>query len=486
MVHRDGGGDRMHAQDTWLDYLSGRQAEADAQREAWSGRVSLWYAQGLMVVGLVFLMVGLGPVAADDIGNSAEGGRLRQVIFLALLALAAPLLVYGWRQALMILSRVWSLLFVFAVMMGTVAWSAFPGVTIRRLAVYIIVAAFGLAIAAVLSRPRQYIPPLLVACAIVLFANFLFTAVSPGRAWDELGLQALHTSKNVAGMTAQAMAIVFAATLVAVRRPLHVAICLGLTVMALAFLALTFSKTALALTLLCVVLILPGFLAIARSGVLAVLAGVGVAGLVGLVVFATGVFQLGGPEWADLLTGDPTFSGRDDLWSAGLRHIQAHFALGYGWGAQWSMYPTYHPLRSYLGFWTGVESDMRILTQSHNGYIDLVVHGGMLLFAAVLVFVADTFGKIAAAVVRKPRDPWMVAGTALYAVFFVSVLFSNFLESTLFFPDMFLGQLVVLLTMAHASWQLSDHPEEPRSEDARRPAVRDAAERGKGVFTSRR
>lgn len=476
----------MHAHDTWLDHLSGRQAEADARREAGSARLARQYAQGLLVFGLVFLMVGLGPVATDEVGNSAEGGRARQVMFLALFALAAPLLLYAWRQALVILARVWAIALVFAVMTATVAWSAFPGVTVRRLVVYLIVIAFGLAIAAVLSRPRQYIPPLVIACAIVLFADLAFTVLDPVQSWDTIGLRALHPSKNVAGMTAQAMAIVFAATLVAVRRPLYVALCAWLTALALAFLALTISKTALALTVLCVVFVLPAFLAVARSGVLALVAGVALAGLVGAVVLATGTLRLGGPEWADLLTGDPTFSGRDDLWSAGLQHVRAHLGLGYGWGAQWSMYPTYHPLRTYVGFWTGNENDMRILTQSHNGYIDLVVHGGLLLFAAAMVFVVDTFAKIVAAVVRRPSDPWMVAGTALLAVLFISVLFSNLLESSLFFPDAFLGQLILLLVIAHTAWQLPEAPQTGRIAGSHHPAVRGWPERGKRVFTSRR
>lgn len=474
------------AGDTWLDHLSSRQAEADAAHEAWSHWAAIWYARVVMVVGLVFLILGLGPVSSDDIGNSAEGGRARQVLFLALLVLSMPLILLAWRQVLLIVARVWSLCLVLGVMVATVAWSAFPGVTVRRLVVYLIVVVFGFAIAAVLRRPRLYIPPLVTACAIVLFADLAYTAVKPGLAFDEIGLKAMHPSKNVAGMTAQAMAIVFASTLVALRRPVNVGCAIGLTLLALAFLALTISKTALALTALCVVVVLPAFLAIGQSRYFAMLAFAGIVALVGVVFLATGVFQLGGPEWADLLTGDPTFSGRDDLWSAGLRHIASHVGLGYGWAAQWSMWPEYHPLRFYTGFWTGVESDFRILTQSHNGYIDLFVHGGVLLFCTVMVFIVDTFAKIGMAVARRPQDRWMIAGTALLAVMFVSVLFSNFLESTLFFPDMFLGQLIVLLVIAHTAWQLPDDSAPARAAAPGALVVRGGPERGKGVFTSRR
>ena len=98
---------------------------------------------------------------------------------------------------------------------------------------------------------------------------------------------------------------------------------------------------------------------------------------------------------------------------------------------------------------------------------------------------ADAAGDRSGAA-RRPHDRWMVAGTALLAVLFVSVLFSNFLESTLFFPDMFLGQLIVLLVIAHTAWQLPDDSAPVRPVVPGTLVMRGGPERGKGVFTSRR
>ncbi|MBJ3774114.1 O-antigen ligase family protein [Acuticoccus mangrovi] len=445
----------MTSQDNWLDYLSARDVVAQSSQEALVDALVRWLARIVLTVAMVYLMVGFGPLVKSD-GQSAEGGALRQVFFMLLACLSLPLILVAWRRALAILARCWALLLVYAGMISTVFWSAFPGITVRRFIVYVIVLMIGLGVASVLRSPRQYFPPVIAAFAFVLFANFLYTAAVPGKAWSDIGLQAMHTSKNVAGMVTQGMAITFASALLAVRNPLGFWSLVGLTVLSLVFLALTLSKTALALVLLCVVVLLPIYMLIWTSRVLAMLAVAGLALIAGLVVFSTGTFNLSGPDWAEILTGDPTFTARDQLWGAGVQHIGKHPWFGYGWGAQWSMLPVYHPLWNYIGFWTGIEARYLSLRQFHNGYLDIMVNGGVYFAVIVAIYGIDLVRKIVSAIVRRSPDRWQFAGSAWLAVYFVSVLVSNMMESSLFYPDMFLGQFLVFLTLAHTSWQMGE------------------------------
>ncbi|MEM7695521.1 MAG: O-antigen ligase family protein [Pseudomonadota bacterium] len=440
--------------DTWLDHLSTRESREAVANDQLLDGAAVWLGRIVLTLTLIYLMLGFGPARAESAAGSAAGGLERQVAFLSLAALASPLLLMRWERALLVLSRMWSLLLVYAVLIGSVFWSEYPGITVRRFFVYFILLIVAVAVASVLKRPRDYFPPLIAAFAFVLFANFAYTALNPADAWSELGLRAIHTSKNAAGMVAQAMAIVFACALIALRGPAAFWGTAFLLLATFAFLVLTLSKTALGLTALSVAVFIPAFLLAWQSRIGAALTLVGVVAVVGAVFFATGTLNLTAPDWAEIITGDPTFSARDELWQAAMLHIEKEPWLGYGFGAQWSLLPLYHPLWNYVGFWKGIERAYLILGQFHNGYLDLFVHGGVVLFGAAGLFIVHQFRRIGAMFGGRTDDRWAAAGAALFTIYFITLLFSNMMESSLFFPDMFLGQFVVILVAAQVSWQL--------------------------------
>ena len=438
--------------DTWLDHISAREAVRNRRRTALGETLTEWLGRGLMFATFFVLFVGFEPLTRGT-SDATGGSALRQVSFLMLAALAMPLILSRWKVAAGILARSWALLLVFAALGTTALWSQFPDVTIRRLIVLTVLVVVGLGLASALPTPRKFLVPFAAAFGAVLVADFFVLGALPGLAYDSLGLAALHPSKNVAGMAGQMMAITFAGTLIGVRRPVGFWVLVALTLLAFIFLALTNSKTALGLTVLCVFGLLPALALAQRSVVMAFLLGGGVFLLIGLILFATGVLRLDGADWAVITTGDATFTGRDDIWRASLSKIRDNPYLGYGFGAVWSMWPIYHPLSQYLGFWTDSPETLRILNESHNGYLDIMLHGGFFLAAFVLVFVIRTLADIIATLGRRNADLWAVAGNAMFGTFFVSVLFSNFLESTLFFPDGLLGQVTILLVVAHAAWR---------------------------------
>ena len=459
----------------WLDDLTLRGAGADARAAAGWDAALCWTARLLLASFLLLILVGLDPLQRGD-GESAGGDRARQLAFLALFAASLPLIILRWRAMLLLTWRTTPLLLVFAALAATTAWSAYPMVTVRRLMVMTIVLVVAMAVASVLRTPREFLAPVLVTFAIVLLANYALTVAMPGFAQTDIGLAGLHASKNVAGMVAQTMAILFAGALIAVRHRPTFWLLVALLGLSLVFLTLTQSKTAMGLTALGLLAIMPAALLAARTRLGIVALGSLLVLGVGTAVFLTGALDLSAADWAVLTTGDATFTQRDDLWRAAVAHIRAQPLLGYGFGAQWSMLPLYHPLTDHWGFWTGSYETLKVLNQSHNGYLDLMIHGGVLLVGIAGVFIVVTLARV------TPRpgtahDRWTLAGSAIVATFFITLLLSNGLESTLFFPDGLLGQLMIILVVGHAGWS-NDNPRSFRPSIRAQASAKPSAQQG--------
>lgn len=440
---------------TWLDQLNRSQRDATARQTAVGNEIALWGARFLSFATFFVLFVGINPLAQG--GSESAGGDLkRQVLYLFLGAVAAVLILMRWQVALHLLARAWALLLVYAAMAMTTIWSAYPGVTLRRFFVFVILLMVATALASNLRNPRQYLAPVLAVFALTLFADFAVTIALPGRAFTDIGLAGLHTDKNAAGMRAQTMAIVFASCLIAVRNPAAFWSLVMLTFLTFVFLALTLDKTSAGLTVLSVFVFLPLFVLSGRSHAIGLLAVAGAVALAGAITLVTGAFDLTFKDWAQILTGDPSFTGRDGIWEAVLTHIGQRPYFGYGFGAQWSMQPLFHPLWLYQGFWTGNQGDLDILRHSHNGYLDLFVHGGFFLASIVGLFLLRCAAGIGESIANPSHHRWFLAGAAMFAVFFLSVVLSNLTKSTLFFPDGILGQLLILFAMAHHAWRDAD------------------------------
>lgn len=443
------------ANTTWLDHMSAA-GERDRVRQEAAGEVlALWGRRLLMAATFFVLFVGLDPISRTNEG-AAAGSLVRQVSFLALAVVASPLLVMRWQRTLRLLVRAWPLLLVFAAIASTSFWSQFPSVTIRRLVPLAIMFVVALALAATLRSPRDYLPPLAAGFAVILVVDLILAFAAPGLAYDALGLAGLHPSKNVAGGAGQMMAITFAAALLAVRSPVGFWALVALLLLSLVFLWLTESKTALGLTGLSIFVVLPALWLAHRGPVFTLAFFVGIAVAVGGVLFATGTLDLTGADWALITTGDASFTNRDDIWRASVQIVAERPFLGHGFGAMWSMMPVFHPLNAYIGFWTDSPETLLILNQSHNGYLDILIHGGVYLAFVVAIFVMKTMGDVVAGFGSGTQDRWASAGNAFVGTILIGVLLSNLLESTLFFPDGLLGQILILVVVGHAGWRMRE------------------------------
>lgn len=436
-----------------LDAASRRYRIQMAQRRAAVDRATVWAAQILVFAAFWICLIGLTPLAT---GPSPLVSLVRQASFFGLAGAALVLIAARWRVALALIARSWAMLMVFAAMVSTVAWSQFPLTSIKRITVYLLLYITAIGIAAVLRTPRLYLPPVAIALTAVLGAELLATVALPDRAWTPIGLAGIHSSKNLAGMVGMVLTLTFAALLIAVRQPFLFWALVGLLIVSFGFLALTLSKTSFGIALVCVFGLIPAFAIMRRSPAFGALGVIAVVALAGAITAMTGALSLSTADWATITTGDPTLTSRDEIWHASLHHIAQKPWFGFGYGAVWSMWPDFHPLDAVPGFWTGDLQTMLILNQSHNGYIDLFLHGGAYFFAVVVFFVLKTLIDILAAAFRPSGDRWDMAGQCLFAGFFVGTVLNNLLESTLFFPDGLLGILLVFFTIAASAWRYSE------------------------------
>lgn len=190
----------------------------------------------------------------------------------------------------------------------------------------------------------------------------------------------------------------------------------------LAILVLTVAKTSIALVVLAPLMLL-GLIMAARLLRLSLTLTVLMLGAT--VVVAYGLLTLGlGFTQSDILglfVRDTGLTGRDAIWVFMLASIRAHWVLGYGYGSFWSVGDDSPNTRALTEF-------VRLLTQGHNGYLDLVaVVGviGIVLLAGLLL----QYLQLLDAVRRRSWTLCRFAGLALCFVLVHNMTESSFVRA---------------------------------------------------------
>jgi exopolysaccharide production protein ExoQ len=119
------------------------------------------------------------------------------------------------------------------------------------------------------------------------------------------------------------------------------------------------------------------------------------------------------------ITGDPTFTGRTDIWSFAFDRIAERPLFGYGFHSFWQIGDVSPALRGPPGF-------LHVAPNGHNGYIDLMLQVGFLGFALFLVLLLAVAGRVSRLIDAKP---WLGLFCTSLLVF---VILHNLLESTWF------------------------------------------------------
>ncbi|MEH3145237.1 MAG: O-antigen ligase family protein [Methylobacterium frigidaeris] len=340
-----------------------------------------------------------------------------------------------------------------AVILGSVLWSAFPDITLRRASATALVALVCFAIAAS-GLPLSRIHGALVAVLGVAVAGaLLVTALRPDFAVTPIGIRGFYQHKNVLGMVAFIATVVVACRLCAlgpgrlVARLAHAAVLAG----GLILLVLSQSKTSLAIAAGLVAAI-PLFVAMrrlrgGRAGLwLLVLALFGLAG-------ATLVAGLPSRSLMTLVASDVdlTFTGRDEIWNFVLSEVAQRPWTGFGYGAYWDVTPEADPVtRAPPDGWLR-QARVGIINQAHNGYLDVAVQLGLPGLALAVGLLLWSFWR-ALALFMRPETPSGERWAALTIVLlFAGITIHNLSETSLWARGQILANLTLLLMFLAAA-----------------------------------
>lgn len=373
----------------------------------------------------------LNPAA----GLKADNNWLNQVYFPPLLLVAFTAFGLSARRNLADLARppVLAVLALLGWAGLTALWAIDPSITIRRLALQVIIVATVIFAMAAQRDPLDALRRIFWLAVAVVAVNLVAVAVKPP---GPLGHEGIYPQKNSLG-SAMALAILFGLFRVFDGNVFTRFVALGTTLVAAVLLVLSQSKTSLALVLL-TPLVLAASLFIARY--LRISAAVSVFALVGCVYLAYEVgaqsLLFGFFDVTGRLFGDPTITNRTDIWTFALSAIADRPWLGHGFETFWQIGPG-SPSAHAPGF-------IAKMPHAHNGYIDAVLQGGLVQLLLLFAVIATALHTAAAHV---DRDPLRAAATLSVVLF---VTFFNLFETTWFrgFNHTHIAVLVALVAAA--------------------------------------
>ena len=317
-----------------------------------------------------------------------------------------------------------SFILLFAWSVLSVLWALAPLVSASRLALQVLIAATIYLSFAIVRDPRKVLEPVFWLVVVAVFANVASVVLRPP---GPIGHEGIYEHKNSLGGFCVA-AIFFAIyrlswgnTAGKLTALMVIPICLALLVMSL-------SKTSAGLLPVSIVIGIAGCAVARWLRISAAVQFVSVLALVTVGLYLSEeVLQLNFWDLAGLAVGDPTFTGRTDIWAFTLDQASHRPFGGFGFRSFWRVGAD-SPALQVAGTFTSRTA------HAHNGYIDILLNGGAVavaLFLPVLVGGLHVAGKIA--------DRSFLAGVACLGFMVFSVLY-NLLETS-----WFLGTNVVFI-----------------------------------------
>jgi O-antigen ligase len=411
-------------------------------------------ADATLFLGLAYAICGPIPFNGGFGGDLSQGNALLRMIPISLFAMALPLLIVRWPLVRLMLTRNWIMVVTLGWLILSIGWSDLPGLSLRRVGFLVIgyMTAMGVAVwADDIERTTKTVAALLV---LVVLIDLISVPLVPHLAMSDEGARGMHLQKNQAGGVCLLAIIVLTFCLPSMRRLFGVLTVVGLMLVTVVFLVMTKSKTSMALVGLFLVFLLPLSAGLAwergRGVVLILFSGVAVS----LFVLAVGVQGWTLPDVLELVFGDPTFTGRTDIWDFAIDRIAERPFLGTGYGAFWDVGEALDPLR-HANSWLRFAAE-GIINQTHNGYIDLWVQAG---FPAMVGGVMVMVRPLVLAGLGLVRDGWRRVQWIGYGqVFSLMVLFLiyNLMESAVLSRVHFLGFVIFLYTLFAERWTMPD------------------------------
>jgi O-antigen ligase len=314
----------------------------------------------------------------------------------------------------------------------TAAWALAPMTTLTRLSLHILLL-IGLAPALLLAeRMDDILRPMVWVAVAAVAVNVLSVAVVPT---TSIGFPGIYPHKNTLGANA-AIAGLFA--VYALTRADHRMRLAGfLTLPAIAgLMIISESKTSLGILLLAPP---AAILAVAVRRRLRIALPI-----LMVVLTIPAAFLLGGGfsgfDYRDVsrvVSGDPTFTGRTDLWKFSAAHIAERPLTGWGFQSFWGIGPASPAARM-------TDTFIAHTPHSHNGYLDMALEGGLIasvLFLMIILMIARWIDRL---VDRDVGAGILMASCLLY------LLWQNLLETD-WLHGMTTANVLLMLLMLSAA-----------------------------------
>jgi exopolysaccharide production protein ExoQ len=368
----------------------------------------------------------MAPLPADAGTPSPYKAIAYPALFM--LSLVCALFTAAYRRFPLTNPAIIATVAIIALAIGSAAWSTIAvlsfvrGVQLTLITLAVIMAVFSAHSFNVMMRGLFYV---LVAATVLNLISVVTT--DPGY----IGHNGIYAQKNVFGWVS-AIILFFGIYHLTYGGTLQRTVALIMIASAPIFLFMSQSKTSFGLALLAPMIGLALVYAARRmriSPALVVTVTIALAILIFFIGRDAGLWTF--KSINEALLGDPTLTGRTDIWDFAVTLIEKRPLLGYGYEGVWGTGYDGIPYKTTLGY-------PRVTPTGHNGYIDMLVHLGVVGFALKAVFIVSML--IVAG--RLASSDWRLGWLSLTIASFV--LLHNGLESDIFISSNPLSMLLML------------------------------------------
>jgi O-antigen ligase len=394
--------------------------------------------RNLLVYGFVFYLFAFtapdllfGPNKAS---GSASGNIFNQLILPALF-FATCIVARSYRISV---QRLWRALVPMApfllVMVLSTLWSDYPELTLRRASRELLEAIALVTLAACFSSARAMLGVLFRAFVIIGCLD-LASAVIFSDSHTDLGFAGIHGHKNVAGeFFVVALPVYLLGTL---HKEISGSRLLGLfSLMAgIAMLVATQSKTSAGAIVFGLAALLPARYLFRRNPSLRVSSQL--LFLLGLLCAVAVILNWGPSDLLNSLIGDPTLTGRDQIWLYVTQKFNASPVFGVGYGAVWQVGPEIEAALKRAGL-------IFVFNEAHNGYLDIAAQLGAVGVLCLVIFLIATLRNSLSYWATTEENDFRGAG-ALTIYFFWALVLSNITESLYFQPGVGSSGMLIFL-----------------------------------------
>jgi O-antigen ligase len=341
--------------------------------------------RNLLLYGILFHLFASQAASlfsgVSDTDPVTDTGSLYNQLVLLAAFLTACILVYAYRIRVRVLSAAMApmapLLLVIALSTG---WSEYPDLTIRR-ASHEIVEATSLALLSACFSNANVVLAIFFRAFLIIGCLDLFSSAILPDSFTAIGFAGIHGHKNMAGeFLFVALPVYLLGTLYKVISGNRL---LGLFsfVSGTAMLVLTQSKTAVGATLVGLLSALLTRGLSRRNPTLRV--ALLLSCFLGLLCAIAAIMSWDLDELLEMLIGDPTLTGRDQIWRYAATKFDGSPIIGVGYGAIWQVGPTIQIALQEIGLFL-------VFNETHNGYLEIAAQIGTVGILCLLIFLIAT------------------------------------------------------------------------------------------------